>query len=104
MAQIFGGSCISVSASGFSAATGAATARTAIPNDSSGRAPNYIRVAARNECYVRVGDSTVVATTNDVMVQPADSVIMHVPKGLTHVAYIQGTAAGSVNVIPLDNS
>jgi hypothetical protein len=53
---------------------------------------------------VRVGDSTVVATTNDVMVQPADSVIMHVPKGLTHIAYIQGTAAGSVNVIPLDNS
>lgn len=104
MAQIFGGAFISVTASGFSAATGAASARTAIPNDSSGRAPNYIRVAARNECYVKVGDSTVTATTNDVLVQPADSVIMHVPKGLTHIAYIQGTAAGSVNVVPLDNS
>lgn len=104
MAQIFGGACISVSASGFSAATGAASARSTIPVDGSGRAPNYIRVAARNECYVRVGDSTVVATTNDVLVQPADSVIMLIPKGLTHIAYIQGTAAGSVNVIPLDNS
>ncbi len=104
MAQIFGGAVISVSVVGFSAATGAASARSAIPNNSSGSAPNYLRIAARNECYVKLGDSTVTATTNDVLVQPADSVIMHVPRGYTHVAYIQGPAAGSVNVVPLDNS
>ena len=89
---------------GFSAATGAASANTAIPTDGSGRVPNYIRVAARNECYVKLGTSGVTATVNDILVQPADSVILAVPKGITHIGYIQGVAAGQVNVVPLENS
>lgn len=89
---------------GFSAATGAASANTAIPNDGSGRAPNYIRVAARNECYVKLGTSGVAATVNDILIQPADSLILAVPKGITHIGYIQGVAAGQVNVVPLENS
>ena len=95
---------VTISAVGFSAATGAASAATAIPNDSSGRAPSYIRVAARNECYVKLGTAGVAATTNDILIQPADSLILQVPKGITHIAYIQGTAAGQVNVVPLENS
>lgn len=93
---------ITITATGFSAATGAASARTAIPSTSAGAAPNYIRVAARNECYVRVGSVAVVATANDVLIQPADSVILRVG-GHTHIAYIQGTAAGLVNVSPLED-
>ena len=104
MANTFSTTAITVTTSGFSAVTGAASAATAIPNDSSGRAPNYIRVAARNECYVKLGTAGVVATANDILVQPADSVILAVPKGITLIAYIQGTAAGQVNVIPLENS
>jgi hypothetical protein len=104
MAQTFASSAITVAAVGISAATGAASASSAIPNDSSARTPSYIRVAARNECYVKLGTSGVVATTNDILIQPADSVILQVPKGITHIAYIQGTAAGQVNVIPLENS
>jgi hypothetical protein len=46
----------------------------------------------------------VTATTADVLIQPADSLIMQVPAGITHIAYIQGTAAGQVNVSPLENS
>jgi hypothetical protein len=95
---------VTIAAAGFSAATGAASARTAIPVDSSGRNPNYIRVSARNECYVKLGTVTVVATTNDALIQPADSLILQVPAGITHIAYIQGTAAGQVNVVPLENS
>ena len=95
---------VTIVATGFSAATGAASAVTAIPNDSSGRAPNYIRVAARSECYVKLGTAGATATTNDILVQPADSIFLQVPKGLTHIAYIQGTAAGQVNVSPLENS
>jgi hypothetical protein len=53
---------------------------------------------------VKIGDVTVAATTNDILVQNADSVILQVPKGATHIAYIQGVAAGQVNVTPLDNS
>ena len=104
MAQTFGGGFITVAAAGFNAATGAASASSAIPNDSSGRAPNFIRVAARNECYVKLGVTGVAATTADILVQPADSVILQVPKGITHIAYIQGVSAGVVNVVPLENS
>jgi hypothetical protein len=103
MAQSFH-SGVTIVATGFSAATGAASAVTAIPNDSSGRAPNYIRVAARSECYVKLGTAGATASTNDILVQPADSIFLQVPKGITHIAYIQGTAAGQVNVSPLENS
>lgn len=104
MSNIFASTGVTITSVGFSAATGAASASAAIPNDSSGRAPNYIRVSARNECYVKLGTSSVAATTNDVLIQPADSLILQVPKGITHIAYIQGTAAGQVNVVPLENS
>jgi hypothetical protein len=104
MAQIFASSGVTITAVGFSAATGASSANTAIPNDSSGRAPNYIRVSARNECYVKLGTSGVAATINDILVQPADSIILQVPKGITHIGYIQGVSAGQVNVTPLENS
>lgn len=104
MAQTFASTGITVTAAGFSAATGAASAASSIPNDSSGRTPNYIRVASRNECYVKLGVAGVAATNADILVQPADSVILQVPKGITHIAYIQGTAAGQVNVVPLENS
>ena len=104
MAQTFNGGFIVVTSVGFSAATGAASARSAIPVDGSGNRPNFIRVAARNECYFKIGDSSVTATTNDVLVQNADAVLIQVPKAATHIAYIQGTAAGKVNVQALDNS
>lgn len=104
MSQTYGGGFLTVTAAGFSAATGAASASTAIPTASDGNRPRYIRVAGRNECYVKLGTSGVTATTNDILVQPADSVILAVPNGITHIAYIQGTAAGQVNVIPLENT
>jgi len=104
MAQTFNGGFIVVTAVGFSAATGAASARSAIPVDGSGNRPNFVRVAARNECYFKIGDSSVTATTNDILVQNADAVLIQVPKAATHIAYIQGVAAGQINVVPLDNS
>lgn len=103
MAQTYSGGFLSVSTVGFSAATGGTSASSAIPVNGSGIIPSYIRVAARNECYVKIGDSSVTATVNDILVQNADSVILQVGRGNTHIAYIQGTAAGQVNVTPLDN-
>lgn len=103
MSQTYGGGFLTVTAVGVSAATGAASASSAIPNASDGNKPRFIRVAARNECYVKLGVSGVAATSNDILVQPADSVILAVPNGITHIAYIQGTAAGQVNVTPLEN-
>lgn len=102
MANVFEGGFITVTQVGFTAATGAASARTAIPTDSAGNLPRYIRVAGINECYVKIGGGAVTATTNDVLIQPADSAIMSV-NGQTNIAYIQGTAAGKINVVPLEN-
>lgn len=104
MAQTYNGGFICVNAVGVSAATGAASARSPIPVDGSGLIPSYVRIAARNECYVKIGTVAVVATANDILVQNADSVILRVGKGDTHIAYIQGVAAGQVNIVPLDNS
>ena len=95
---------VTIAAVGVTAATGGASAQITIPNDSSGRVPSYIRVAGINECYVKLGVAGVVATTNDVLIQPADSIILQVPKGVTTIAHIQGTTAGKINVIPLENS
>lgn len=103
MAQTYNGAFLTVSSVGVSAATGAASARSAIPVNGSGLIPSYVRIAARNECYVKIGTVAVVATTNDILVQPADSLILQVGRGDTHIAYIQGTAAGQVNITPLDN-
>lgn len=94
---------ITVMATGVSAVTGAASASSTIPSASDGNKPRYIRVAARNECYVKLGVAGVAATANDILVQPADSVVLHVPAGVTTIAYIQGTAAGLVNIVPLEN-
>jgi hypothetical protein len=102
MSQTYEGGPINVTQVGFTAATGAASARTVLPTDSAGNRPRYIRVAGINECYVKLGDVTVTATANDTLVQPADSVIMAV-SGATNIAYIQGTSAGKINVVPLEN-
>ena len=109
MAQTFGGGFVVITANSTIAATGAASARSAIPVDGSGNRPNYLRVAGRNECYIALGDSSVTASnaagaTGSVLIQPADSLLIQVPKGATHIAYIQGSAAGQVCISPLDNS
>ncbi len=102
MSQTYEGGVMTVMAVGFTAATGAASARTVIPVDSAGNLPRYIRVAGINECYVKLGTVAVVATSNDMLIQPADSALLAV-NGCTNIAYIQGTAAGKVNVVPLEN-
>ena len=102
MAQTFLGYPVIVT-TGFTAATGAASARSAIPVDASGNIPNYIRIAGTNS-FFKLGTATVTATSNDSMVQPGDSQIIAVPKGMTHIAYIQNGVAGQINVVPCENS
>jgi len=102
MSNNYEGGPMMITAVGFTAATGAASANTAIPNNSAGERPRYIRVAGINECYVKLGAAGVTATANDILIQPADSVILAV-SGATNIGYIQGTAAGKINVMPLEN-
>lgn len=101
MAQTYGGGFIVVNSVGTTVTTGATSALVNVPVDTSGNRPNYVRIAATAESYISFRGT---ATTNDVLVQPSDSVIIQVPKGVTQIAYIQGTATGKVNILPMDNS
>lgn len=91
-------------AAGTTVTTGAASASVTIPNTLAGSIPRFVRVAATTESYIRLGIAGVVATTNDLLVQPADSIILAVPNGITTIAYIQGTAAGKVSIAALEDS
>jgi hypothetical protein len=84
-------------------ATSGTSARIAIPTASSGEIPRYIRVSSTNAARIRLGTSTVAALATDTLVQPADAMILQVPQGVTHIAAIQDSAAGKVNVAPLEN-
>lgn len=95
---------LQIFATGVTATTGAASARSALPTAQNSVVCRYVRIAASGECYVRLGDSSVTATGNDMLVQPADSLILNT-NGATHIAYIQGGASGTarLNVVPVEN-
>lgn len=103
MSNTYMGGTVSVGKTGITVTTAATSAQTAIPTDSAGNLPRYIRIAATAESYVKLGPTGVAATTNDLLVQPADSVIVSVGNA-GFFAVIQGTASGKVNVVPLDNA
>lgn len=94
---------LTVTATGANITTSGTSSRIAIPTASSGEIPRYVRVIATAAAHVRLGISTVTAVAGDLMVQPADSVTLAIPRGFTHVAAIQDTAAGTVNIVPLED-
>lgn len=93
---------IGVVATGAIIAFTGASARVAIPNDSSGTLPKYIRVAANAACYIKIGNSSVAAAAGDLLVQPADAVVLKV-MNQTHIAAVQVSAGGTVQISPLED-
>lgn len=91
-----------VSKRGTTIATGAASVNAAIPTDSSGNAPRYVRVTATVAAYVSPGKGPQTAAAGDVMVQPGDSIILNVT-GCDNIAAIQVAAAGVVQISTLEN-
>ena len=102
MGQRFDG-YVTITASGAVITSGAVSAQIAIPNASSGEKPRYIRVASSAAASIRLGKTTVTATTADTQVQPGDAVTMQVPLGLDVIAVIQVAAAGQVQISALEN-
>jgi hypothetical protein len=45
----------------------------------------------------------IAAVAGDMMVQPGDAVVVHVPSGVTDIAALQVSGAGTVQVSPLEN-
>jgi hypothetical protein len=93
---------VMIIAPGASITTSGVSASVSIPNASSGERPRYIRVAATVAACVRLGTAPT-ATTADTQIQPGDALIMMVPGGITSIAAIQVSAAGSVQISPLEN-
>ena len=94
---------MTITKTGVQQATSAASAGGTIPLDSSGNVPKYIRIAATAAACVRIGAGAQTAVVTDMQVQPGDSVIMSVPSGYTNFAAIQVSAAGIVQISPLEN-
>lgn len=94
---------ITVTTTGVSITTGAASAGSALPNASSGEVPRYVRIAASVAACVRIGPGAQTAVATDLLIMPSDAVVLAVPRGCTHVAAIQLAAAGVVIVTPLED-
>lgn len=103
MSQTFEGGMI-ITATGASIATSGTSASANIPNNSAGEKPRWIRIAASAAACVRIGKSPQTAVTTDMQVQPGDAVVIAVPSGVDTIAAIQVSAAGVVQVSPLENS
>jgi hypothetical protein len=94
---------VTIVAPGITITTSGVSSQVNIPSASSTELPRYIRVAATSAACVRLGTNPV-ATANDTQVQPGDALILHVPTGVTKIAAIQVSAAGAVQISPLENS
>jgi len=94
---------ITVTKTGTNIVTGAASASSAIPVASSGALPSFVRISATANARVTLGIGSASAVATDMLVSPADAVVIAVPRGVTHVAAIQDTAAGVVNVTPIED-
>ena len=94
---------MAIVATGINLTTGAASVNAALPNASSGEKPRYIRITTTANAHIRLGIAGVAAVATDVMVIPGCALVLDVPTGITHIAAIQDTAAGTVNVAPLED-
>lgn len=93
---------LQIFATGVNITTGAASAGSAIPVDSSGALPRYVRITASVAACVRIGPGAQTAVATDAVVQPGAPLII-ATNGCTHVAAIQQTAAGVVQVSPVED-
>ena len=92
---------VTVAATGTQVTSGAATANVAIPNAADGNKARYVRVTALASLYVKPGLSAVTATANDMLLPAGTSEVLNV-HGMTHIAYIQETAAAKLSITPLE--
>jgi len=89
---------------GVQVTSGAASATVAIPNTADGNKAKYVLlICPSGYVYVKPVITSGTATANDVPIVSTGStqIILYV-KQYTHIAYIQGSAAAPLNIIPLE--
>lgn len=91
---------ITISKSGSTLTTsGTSSAATAIPTNTGGRR-QAVRVIATGNAYIKFGNDSVVATTNDILITPTASCFNIA--GHTHFAVIQAGTSASINITPIE--
>jgi regulator of RNase E activity RraA len=93
---------LQIFATGTTIATSATSAGTTIPLASNGAVPRFVRVVTTQYAYVRIGTGAQTAVAGDLMVGPSDGVII-ASGGNTHIAALQVTTAGVVQVSPVED-
>lgn len=93
---------LQITNTGVALTTGVASVAGTIPNNSAGVSAKYIRIVATAAAYVRIGTGAQTAVPTDMIVQPGDAVIM-ATLGCTGCAALQVTAAGVVQISPLED-
>ncbi len=82
----------------------ATSAVVGIPNGGGAQVPKYIRLVATAPCYVKLGTSAgTTAAAGDMMIQPADSMVVR-SIGLTHVAAVQVSGPGVLQISPIEDN
>ena len=83
--------------------SGAASASVAIPTNSAGDTAKVIRIicpVSAAYAYVLPGNGSVVATTSAIAINDTTEYLD--VSGCTHIAYIQGSAAAVINIVPIE--
>ena len=93
---------LTIFATGINITTGAVSAGATIPNRLDGTVPLFVRITASVAACVRVGIGTQTAVATDAVVQPGSPLILATGK-CTHIAAIQQSAAGVVQVSPCED-
>lgn len=95
---------VSITTTGANVPTGATSASVPLPVASSGQLAWFYRITTTANAHVRMGIGSATALATDAMVMPSDALIMERQSGVTHFAAIQDTAAGTVNIVPLEDA
>jgi hypothetical protein len=93
--------CLDINQTGVNIPTSGTSASSSIPNCSNGLVAKYVRVSCTANAHVRVGKGTATAVATDTLVMPGESLILNVT-GADTIAAIQDSAAGTVNVVPIE--
>lgn len=90
-----------VGATGVTVAAGAVSANTAIPNTTSGNRARAVLLTSIGNVHVRFGNGAgTTATTNDLLIASDTQVVYCQP--FDRIAYIQNSAAATLNITPLE--
>jgi len=94
---------LQITNTGINLTTGVASVAGTLPNNSAGVPAKFIRIAATAAAYVRIGVGAQTAVATDMMILPNSAGHIQATLGATHIAALQVSAAGTVQISPVED-